>query len=187
MAAMSTPAANPTTPGSGTSRSGPCPDLVANQRSRGDGSSAAATVRQPLALPHHSNETSALDASGSDPLLAAAAPKGSGAPRLLTADDVAVILRVPRSLIYALARRGELPAIRIGERYVRFRGEAIERWLERREGADRELGEPSSVRRTIGRTGGSSPISDRGASGTSLRRRANAPEPGIRRVDPDAS
>jgi excisionase family DNA binding protein len=53
--------------------------------------------------------------------------------RLLTAGDVAAILDVPRSLVYALARRGELPAIRVGERYVRFRVEAIERWIEGRE------------------------------------------------------
>jgi excisionase family DNA binding protein len=60
-------------------------------------------------------------------------PDGIAVQRLLTADDVAAILDVPRSLIYALVRRGELPAIRVGERYVRFRAEAIERWIEGRE------------------------------------------------------
>jgi excisionase family DNA binding protein len=60
-------------------------------------------------------------------------PDGVAVQRLLTADDVAAILDVPRSLIYALVRRGELPAIRVGERYVRFRAEAIERWIEGRE------------------------------------------------------
>jgi excisionase family DNA binding protein len=60
-------------------------------------------------------------------------PDGIAVQRLLTADDVAAILDVPRSLVYALARRGELPAIRVGERYVRFRAEAIERWIEGQE------------------------------------------------------
>lgn len=184
---MSTPAANATVPGPGTPKSGPCPDLIANQRSRDDGSSAAASARQPLPLPHQGDDTPALDAGGSSPLLADVRREGFNAPWLLTADDVAIILRVPRSLIYALVRRGDLPAIRIGERYVRFRGEAIERWLEHREGADQQDGETSSPRRSIATTSGSPPTADRGASGTSLRRRANAPEPGIRRVGPDAS
>ena len=47
--------------------------------------------------------------------------------------SVAAVLRVPRTLVYALARRGELPAVRIGERYIRFRADAIERWIESRE------------------------------------------------------
>lgn len=49
---------------------------------------------------------------------------------LLTADDVAGILGVPRSFVYALSRRGELPTVRIGDRYVRFRTEALEHWIE---------------------------------------------------------
>ena len=40
---------------------------------------------------------------------------------LLTADDDADILGVPRMFVYALARRGELPTVRIGDRYVRLR------------------------------------------------------------------
>jgi excisionase family DNA binding protein len=49
--------------------------------------------------------------------------------RLLTADEVAVVLCVPRTFVYSLARRGELPTVRIGERYVRFRGPALDRWI----------------------------------------------------------
>jgi excisionase family DNA binding protein len=59
--------------------------------------------------------------------------EGRGIERLLTADDVAAALGVPKSLIHALVRRGEMPAIRVGERYVRFRAEAIGRWIESRE------------------------------------------------------
>jgi excisionase family DNA binding protein len=51
------------------------------------------------------------------------------AGRLLTADEVAVVLGVPRTFVYSLARRGELPTVRIGERYVRFRGQALDRWI----------------------------------------------------------
>jgi excisionase family DNA binding protein len=164
--------------------SGPCPDLIAHQRSRDDVSSAAEPVVQPPVLATPGDASSALDTGGS-----ASLPRSSesaAAARLLTADDVATVLRVPRSLIYALVRRGDLPAIRIGERYVRFRLQAIEHWLEQR-----EAGEPhtpvSAPRRTISKTGGSSPTVHRGAPGTSPRRRANAPGPGIRRVGPDAS
>lgn len=174
------------TAGLSISRSGPCPDLIAEHRSRDGVSSAAANPRQQLPLPQNSNVTSALDTTGSTPI----PPNGMptvGTPRLLTADDVAVMLRVPRSLIYALVRRGDLPGIRIGERYVRFRAEAVERWLERREQVEPHRSEPSGTGRTINTASGSPPTADRGASGTSLRRRVNAPEPGIRRVDPDAS
>lgn len=49
--------------------------------------------------------------------------------RLFTADDVAAILGVPRTFVYSLARRGELPTVRVGERYVRFRAHALEGWI----------------------------------------------------------
>jgi excisionase family DNA binding protein len=49
---------------------------------------------------------------------------------LLTAEDVAQILRVPRAFVYSLARRGELPTVRVGDRYVRFRDDALRRWIE---------------------------------------------------------
>lgn len=49
--------------------------------------------------------------------------------RLLGADDVAELLGVPRTFVYALARRGDLPVVRLGERYVRFRAEALEEWI----------------------------------------------------------
>jgi excisionase family DNA binding protein len=51
---------------------------------------------------------------------------------LLDADEVAQILRVPRSWVYSHLK--ELPAIRLG-RYVRFRRSEIEHFLERRSGA----------------------------------------------------
>lgn len=51
---------------------------------------------------------------------------------LLTAEEVAARLQVPTGWVYAAARRGELPSVRLG-RYVRFRAEALERWLAERE------------------------------------------------------
>jgi excisionase family DNA binding protein len=57
----------------------------------------------------------------------ATAPGGPG--RLLGAEEVALLLGVPRTFVYALARRGELPTVRIGERYVRFRAPALEAWI----------------------------------------------------------
>jgi excisionase family DNA binding protein len=51
---------------------------------------------------------------------------------LLNADEVAEILRVPRSWVYG--HLSELPVIRLG-RYVRFRRAEIERFLEQRSGA----------------------------------------------------
>jgi excisionase family DNA binding protein len=53
--------------------------------------------------------------------------------RLLGADEVASLLGVPTGFVYSLARRGELPTVRIGERYVRFRAPALERWIAEKE------------------------------------------------------
>jgi excisionase family DNA binding protein len=49
---------------------------------------------------------------------------------LLTAQQVARLLGVPRTSVYGYARRGRdpLPAVRVG-RHVRFQRTAIERWL----------------------------------------------------------
>lgn len=49
---------------------------------------------------------------------------------LLTADDVAALLAVPRSSVYEYARRmlDPLPSLRIG-RHRRFDRGAVERWL----------------------------------------------------------
>jgi excisionase family DNA binding protein len=49
--------------------------------------------------------------------------------RLMTADDVAALLRVSRPWIYSEARAGRLPHVRLG-RHVRFRSEAVEAWIE---------------------------------------------------------
>jgi len=49
-------------------------------------------------------------------------------PRLLTADQVAEMLQVDKSWVYAACRSGRIPHIRLG-RYVRFSEPAIENWM----------------------------------------------------------
>ena len=45
--------------------------------------------------------------------------------RVLIADEVAQLLRVPVPRVYELARQGQIPHMRLG-RQVRFRQEAVE-------------------------------------------------------------
>jgi excisionase family DNA binding protein len=52
--------------------------------------------------------------------------------RLWTAEDVAERLRMRPDFVYALCRRKQIPHVRLG-RSVRFRPEAIARWLEEQE------------------------------------------------------
>ena len=47
---------------------------------------------------------------------------------LMTADEVAERLRVPRSWVYLAAREGDLPSVRCG-RYRRFDGRDIDEWI----------------------------------------------------------
>ena len=47
---------------------------------------------------------------------------------LLTADEVAIRLGVSREWVWAQARAGRIPHVRLG-RYRRFREEAIEAWV----------------------------------------------------------
>lgn len=49
--------------------------------------------------------------------------------RLLTAKEVAPILRVTPARVYELARSRAIPAIRLGERQVRFDETALRDWL----------------------------------------------------------
>ena len=48
---------------------------------------------------------------------------------LLTADEVAELLGVPKSWVYEQSRCGRIPTVTLG-RYRRYRLEAIEAWLE---------------------------------------------------------
>ena len=46
--------------------------------------------------------------------------------------EVAKYLRVSRSLIYRMAREGQIPALKVGRKWL-FRKETIEQWLSERE------------------------------------------------------
>ena len=54
------------------------------------------------------------------------------AARLLTAEDVAEMLGVPKTWIYEQSRKGLIPTVELG-RYRRFRREAIEEWIAEQE------------------------------------------------------
>jgi excisionase family DNA binding protein len=54
--------------------------------------------------------------------------------RLLTAEQVAERLGVPKSWVYARAREGRIPTVRLG-RYYRFRPAALEEWITQQETA----------------------------------------------------
>lgn len=48
---------------------------------------------------------------------------------LLTTDEAARLLRVPRSTLYELVRSRGLPHVRIGERALRFLRADLEDWI----------------------------------------------------------
>jgi excisionase family DNA binding protein len=52
--------------------------------------------------------------------------------RLLTAAEVAAMLAVPLPHVWRLARRGEIPVVRIGPRLIRFHPNDVELWINRR-------------------------------------------------------
>jgi excisionase family DNA binding protein len=51
---------------------------------------------------------------------------------LLTAVQVAELLSVPKTRVWSMSRRGEIPTVRIGLRDVRYRREDIDAWIARR-------------------------------------------------------
>jgi len=56
-------------------------------------------------------------------------PIPAAADGLLTADEVAALLQVTCSWVYAETRKRRIPHLRLG-RYVRYRRSAIEAWIE---------------------------------------------------------
>ena len=51
-------------------------------------------------------------------------------PPVMTVDEVAAYLRIPRGSVYKLAQRGRIPCQKVG-RHWRFRRQTIESWLSR--------------------------------------------------------
>jgi len=55
-------------------------------------------------------------------------PQGAAPDPLLTADEVAALLKVTKPWVYAQTRAGRIPHVRLG-RYVRYRRAAVLAWL----------------------------------------------------------
>jgi len=51
--------------------------------------------------------------------------------RVMTVDEVASYLRIPRSSVYKLAQEGKIPAQKVGKHW-RFHRVTIDRWLSNR-------------------------------------------------------
>jgi excisionase family DNA binding protein len=49
-------------------------------------------------------------------------------PDILTVDEAAALLRIPRSSVYKLAQQGKLPAKKVG-RHWRFHRQTIVNWV----------------------------------------------------------
>lgn len=84
----------------------------------------------------HSSTYRARRAPAAEPETPLTAAVPDGGSRLLDATDVSALLGVSPAFVYALVRRGELPAVRVGDRYVRFRAQALETWIAERESTD---------------------------------------------------
>ena len=55
-------------------------------------------------------------------------PEATEEPTLLTAEQAAARLQVPKTWMWHAAREGLIPSVRCG-RYVRFRPDDIEAWI----------------------------------------------------------
>ena len=62
-------------------------------------------------------------------MLQSPGPDVAGVTRLLTAAEVAEVLRVPRSTVYELARNRRIPFLKVGRRTL-FDPERLARWIE---------------------------------------------------------
>jgi len=72
-------------------------------------------------------------------------PPTPAAGVLLTADEVAALLRVSKAWVYAQTRAGRIPHVRLG-RHVRYRRAAIESWVEDVERASTGQRAPATTR-----------------------------------------
>ena len=61
-------------------------------------------------------------------------PASPVSDELLTADDVAELLRVTPAWVYAETRRNRIPHVRLG-RYVRYRRQSLDAWIAQIESA----------------------------------------------------
>jgi excisionase family DNA binding protein len=61
-------------------------------------------------------------------------PSSTVADELLTADEVAELLRVTPASVYAETRHNRIPHVRLG-RYVRYRRQSLDAWIKQIESA----------------------------------------------------
>jgi excisionase family DNA binding protein len=52
--------------------------------------------------------------------------------RLLTAEEIAVMLGLKVQTVYTMARRGELEKVKLSRRCLRFRADDVQRFIERK-------------------------------------------------------
>ncbi len=62
-------------------------------------------------------------------LLESATDAQPPAPEVMTVADLAAYLQVSKKAVYDLAKRGELPAAKLGDQW-RFKKSLVDRWLE---------------------------------------------------------
>lgn len=77
---------------------------------------------------------------------------GEADDRLLTIPQVAKLLTVPPAFAYELARRGEIPTVRLGRKYLRVSIRALQKCLAEK-GLDKRVSYMYSVSRKRGRYG----------------------------------
>lgn len=58
--------------------------------------------------------------------------------RLMTVDDVAEYLRLNREVVLRKARKGEIPAVKVGSKTYRFYREQVDEWLKSKSVAEVE-------------------------------------------------
>ena len=56
---------------------------------------------------------------------------------IMTIDEVALYLKIPKSTVYILAQEGKIPCQKVG-RHWRFRRETIDQWLDNDKSLGRE-------------------------------------------------
>lgn len=58
---------------------------------------------------------------------------------VLTVDELAEYLKIPKSTLYKLAQEGKIPGQKVG-RHWRFRKETVDRWLDQTKDRGRGVG-----------------------------------------------
>ena len=51
---------------------------------------------------------------------------------LLTAEDIAEMLKIKVQTVYTMARRGELEKVKLSRKCLRFRADDVQRYIERK-------------------------------------------------------